>query len=272
MKQYSSLVVVAIIGLLVVIILSSRIFYTLQPGEKGVVFRPFTTGLDKEHVLKEGFYVIAPWNKLHVYNVKEQKIEESMDVLDKEGLSISVDVSIRFNPHYLQIGFLHEKFGQQYVNTLVVPEVRASVRKIMGRYKAEEVFSTKRKEVEDNIFKETLEILGNKKNNIELTALLIKSIKLPPQIKQAIEDKLKQQQEAEAYKYKINKEKSEAERKRIEAAGIAKYNEILSSSLTDKILIQKGIDATLELSRSANAKVVVVGGGKDGMPLILGNN
>jgi regulator of protease activity HflC (stomatin/prohibitin superfamily) len=124
-------------------------------------------------------------------------------------------------------------------------------------------------EVENTIKEETAKVL--KVNNIDMRALLIRSITLPPQIKEAIENKLKQEQEALAYKFKLDKERSEAERKRIEAEGIAKYNQILSSSLTDKILQQKGIDATIELSKSQNTKVIVIGSGDSGMPLILGD-
>ena len=105
-----------------------------------------------------------------------------------------------------------------------------------------------------------------------MQALLIRSIKLPDQIKAAIESKLQQEQEALAYQFRLNKEKSEAERKRIEAEGIAAYNRIINESLTDKVLQQKGIDATLQLSQSNNTKVVIVGSGKNGLPLILGGN
>lgn len=102
--------------------------------------------------------------------------------------------------------------------------------------------------------------------------LLIRSISLPDKIRNAIESKLQQQQEALAYKYRLDRELSEADRLRIEAQGIADYNSIISASLTDRILKQKGIDATLKLAESANTKVVVVGSGKDGLPLILGGN
>jgi regulator of protease activity HflC (stomatin/prohibitin superfamily) len=104
-----------------------------------------------------------------------------------------------------------------------------------------------------------------------MTALLIRSIQLPAQIKNAIENKLKQQQEAEAYKFRLDKERSEAERKEIEANGIATFNKIISSSLTDNILKQRGIEATIKLAESENSKVVVIGSGKEGLPLILGD-
>jgi regulator of protease activity HflC (stomatin/prohibitin superfamily) len=127
-----------------------------------------------------------------------------------------------------------------------------------------------RKEVEDAIITETSLIL--KKNNIQMKALLIRSINLPTKIKQAIESKLQQEQEALAYQFKLDREKSEAERKRIAAEGEAKANKIINSSLTAALLKMRGIEATIELSKSPNSKVVVIGSGKDGLPLILGNN
>jgi regulator of protease activity HflC (stomatin/prohibitin superfamily) len=265
-----SYIVVAVVALLLLILFGNSMFITLQPGERGVIFRKFTSGLDKDHIYQPGFHILAPWNTMFVYDVKEQQREETMDVLDKNGLSLNVDVSVRFNPMYDRIGFLHEIFGQRYIDQLIIPEVRSSVRQVAGRYSAEEIYSTKRSEVEASIISETKEILQT--NNIDMRALLIRSINLPQQIKMAIENKLQQEQEALAYKFRLEKEKAEAERRRIEADGISAYNLIISNSLTDKILKQKGIDATLELAKSPNTKVVVVGSGKDGLPLILGNN
>ena len=272
MKQFSPFLVVAAIVIFFLIILSNSIFVTLRPGEKGIIFRKFSNGLDKEHVYSAGFHVIAPWNEMYIYDVKEQKVDETMDVLDKNGLSIHVDISVRFYPVFTEIGELHEKFGQNYVVKLVVPEVRSTVRQVMGRFTAEEIYSTKRSEVEAAIIKESEDVLRLPANNIHMTTLLIRSINLPAQIKTAIENKLKQEQEALAYRYKLDKEKSEAERKEIEANGIANYNRILSASLNDKILTQKGIDATLRLAESPNSKMVIVGGGKNGLPLILNQN
>ncbi|MDD2382309.1 MAG: hypothetical protein PHV35_11490, partial [Mariniphaga sp.] len=129
---------------------------------------------------------------------------------------------------------------------------------------------TKRAEVEQTIKEETRNILGE--NFIEMRAMLIRSINLPAQIKDAIEVKLKTEQEALAYEFRLRREESEAERRRIEAEGIAAFNRIINASLTTNILQQRGIDATLELAQSPNSKVIVIGSGKDGLPLILGNN
>lgn len=270
-SKVSPIILGLLIGaIILLIVFSSRMFHILQPGERGVIFKPYTIGLDINNIKEAGLVVIAPWNQLIIYKVKEQTREETMDVLDKNSMSINMDITVRFNPIYDRIGQLHQKFGIDYINILVIPEIRSVVRSITGRYTAEELFSTKRKEVEDLIEKEASYVLKN--NNIELRALLIRSITLPPQIKEAIESKLKQEQEALAYKFKLDKERSEAERRQIEAEGIANYNRILNASLTPNILKQKGIDATLKLAESPNTKVVIVGSGKDGLPLILGDN
>jgi len=270
MKKGQPIIIVAAVVAVIILFSGMGMFYTIKPGERAVIFRKFTTGLDKEHVLQPGFQVVAPWNSLYLYDVKEQKSEETMDVLDKNGLSVNIDVSVRFNPVYDKIGYLHEVFGKNYVNQLVVPEVRSSVRQVAGRFTAEEIYSTKRQEVETAIITETSKSL--KKNNIDMRALLIRSINLPSKIKQAIENKLKQEQEALAYRFKLEREKSEAERKRIGAEGEAKANKIINSSLTPALLKMRGIEATIELSKSPNSKVIVIGSGKSGLPLILGNN
>jgi len=262
---------IAVVAIIIVIALfGNRMFFIIEAGERGVVFRPYTSGLDTENIYGEGFHIIAPWNRLYIYQVREQQRDEPMDVLDKNGLSINLDITVRFNPTYTRIGNLHQQFGTNYINVLVIPEVRSTVRQVAGRYSAEEIYSTKRSEVEQTIIDETKQVLGE--NYIDMRALLIRSINLPDQIRDAIESKLRQEQEALAYQYRLQREESEAERRRIEAEGIAAFNRIVNASLTDNILKQRGIEATIDLAESPNSKVVVIGSGQDGLPLILGNN
>ncbi len=270
MKQKQPLLILIAIIFVLLLVFSSRMFFIIEPGERAVVFKSISGNFEKDDIVSTGLKMIAPWNKIFRYDVKEQKSEETMDVLSKNGLSINMDVTVRFNPVYIKIGYLHETFGVSYVSRLVTPEVRSTVRRVAGRYTAEEIYSTKRNEVETSIIEETAAILSQ--NDIEMHALLIRSINLPAEIKQAIESKLQHEQEALAMTFINERERLEAERKGIEAKGIADYNRILSASLTTMILKQKGIDATLKLAESPNAKVVVVGSGKDGLPLILGNN
>jgi len=271
-RKYLPLIVILAISAVVLFSLSNSIFYTVQANERAVIFKKFSGGLDKENIIVPGFNVKAPWNDVYVYDVSENQIEEQMDVLDKNGLNINVDISVRFHPMYNKIGFIHETFQRDYIRRLVIPEVRSTVRQVMGRYTAEEIYSTKRPEVEASIKTETEAILGEEGNNVVMRALLIRAIKLPEQIREAIENKLKQEQEALAYQFRLDKERSEAERKRIMAEGEARANNIINNSLTSNLLKMRGIEATRELSNSENAKVIVIGSGGDGLPLILGGN
>lgn len=264
------MIILGVIALFVLMGLSSSIFYSVNATQRAVVFFKFGGGLEKDNVVTPGFHMKAPWNEVFIYDVQETAEGENMDVLDKNGLSIHVDVTVRFKPISDKIGYIYEKFNLNYVEVLVKPEVRSTVRQVMGRYTAEEIYSTKRAEVESTIKEEAEAILHE--NNVTMVALLIRSISLPDQIRVAIENKLQQQQEALAYQFRLDKERSEAERKRIAAEGESRANNIINNSLTNNLLKMRGIEATLELSKSPNTKVIVIGGGDEGMPLILGNN
>ena len=265
------LIILAVVSFIVVMALSSSLFFTIKATERAIIFYPFSSkGLDKENVLTPGFHMKAPWNDVITYEVSEISSEENMDINDKNGLPIHVDVTVRYFPVHSAIGALHEQFNGDYINRLVIPEVRSMTRQVLARYTAEEIYSTKRAEVELTIKNDTEKVLNA--NNVNATAVLIRSIKLPDQIRQAIENKLQQEQEALAYQYRLDKEKSEAERKRIAAEGESRANNIINNSLSDKLLKMRGIEATLELAKSPNTKVVVIGSSKDGLPMILGNN
>lgn len=253
--------------LLVGFIFVKNTFVILQPTQRGIVFKKYTSGLDVDNVLSEGLNLVAPWNDVIIFEIAEQQIEETMDVLSQDGLAISIDVSLRFRPNPAQIGYLYRAFRNEYVSNLVRPELRSAVRRIVGQYTPEELYSTKRQEIETLIQDKTRDILAV--NHVELKALLFRSIKLPASIQKAIEEKLSADQKAQKYNYLITQEKKEAERRLIDAEGKAKANKILSASLTDKILQEKGILATEALATSPNAKIIIIGGGKDGLPIIL---
>lgn len=264
-----SAAVVGFIILMVLVIFSSATFLTIDAGERGVLFRRFGGGLDKENIYPPGFHILAPWNTMHRYDVREKQIEEKIDALSNNGLNIAVDVTVRVNPAYDQIGGLHEKFGQDYINTLIRPEVRSAVREAIGKFTPEELYSTKRDEVQTLIQTDLEKSLIE--NYIELRATLIKDIELPDKVRGAIEDKLEAEQSALKYEFILAKERQEAERRIIEAEAKARANQILNASLSNNILRDKGIEATLELAKSPGSKVVVIGGeGSNGMPLILG--
>lgn len=264
------IIIVTVIAVIVLMALSSSLFFTLGPTERAVMFHPFGSGLDKSNVLQPGYHMKAPWNDVLTYEISEQSTDETMDINDKNGLAIHVDVTIRYFPSPEKIGYIYEKFKLDYKNTVVIPEMRSMTRQVMARYTAEEIYSTKRAEVENTIISETEKVLSA--NFVTTTAVLIRSIRLPDQIRAAIENKLQQEQEALAYQFRLEKEKSEAERKRIAAEGESRANNIINNSLSNNLLKMRGIEATLELAKSPNSKVIIVGSAKDGLPMILGNN
>lgn len=268
-RRFKNIITIGVIIVFLVIIIRST-FVILQPTERAVVFKKYTTGLDVENVKTEGLNIIAPWNDVIVFEIAEQQIEETMDVLSQDGLSIKLDVSLRFRPNPNEIGYLYKAFRRDYVSNLVRPELRSAVRRVIGRYTPEELYATKRQEIEIQIQEDTREVLDT--NYVELKALLFRSIELPVSIQKSIEEKLAADQEAQKYNYLIEREKKEAERRRIDAEGKAAANRILNESLTDKILREKGILATEELANSQNTKVIIIGNSNDGLPIILGDN
>ncbi|NQV02474.1 MAG: prohibitin family protein [Bacteroidia bacterium] len=261
--------ILIVVGVILVIIFWARMTVTVDAGHGGVLFRTFGGGVDTTTTYGEGFHVIAPWNNMVVYETRQQEMAEDMQVLSSNGLEIRVDVSSWYQPIWKELGKLHVNIGSDYLKRVVIPALRSSARTVIGRYTPEQIYSTKRDAIQDEIFQEMKQILDEK--YVQLNRVLIRTIILPPTIKTAIESKLKQEQEALEYVFKLEKAIQEAERQRIDAEGKAKANRILSASLTDKILREKGINATLKLAESSNTKVVVIGSGKDGLPLILGD-
>ena len=215
----------------------------------------------------EGFHIIAPWNTLFVYEVRQQEIFEQMIVLSSNGLDIQLDASIWFQPKFSQLALLHKEKGENYIERIIMPSIRSATRSVVGRYIPEQIYSSKRDAIQQEIFEETRKILDGQ--YIQVNSVLVRDVTLPPTIKEAIERKLRQEQESLEYEFRLEKAEKEAERQRIESEGKAAANRILNASLTDKILKEKGIEATLKLSESPNSKVILIGGGKDGLPLIL---
>ncbi len=242
----------------------------VDAGQGGVLYKPLAEGVvtDKP-ALNEGFHIIAPWNDVQKFDLRQQEYLDKMKILSSNGLDIILEASIWYQPEEEKLGLLYQKKGVDYLEKLVRPSLRSATREVVGRYTPDEIYSSKRGVIQKEILEETKKILDDQ--YVQVNRILVRDVTLPEKIKGAIELKLEQEQEAEAYKFRLVKAKKEAEKVRIDAQGKADANRILSASLTDKILKDKGIEATLKLAESPNSKVVIVGG-KDGMPLILGNN
>jgi prohibitin 1 len=253
------------------VIFFSKATVTIGSGEAGVLYKTFGGGVvtDKP-ALGEGFHLVAPWNKVIIYEVRQQELLEKMKVLSSNGLDILLELSAWYQPDANQLGLLHQKKGQSYLDRVIKPSIRSAARSVVGRYTPEQIYSSKRDAIQEEIFEETKIILD--KQFVQLNEVLVRDVTLPPTIKTAIENKLKQEQEFLEYEFTIQKAQKEAERQKIDAEGKAAANRILNQSLTDNILKEKGIQATIELSKSANSKVIVIGGGDGSLPLILGNN
>jgi prohibitin 1 len=264
----SIILLVAVIFVAVVILFKSS--KTIDAGEAGVLFKTFGGGVEIDApALGEGFHIIAPWNSVFVYKVRQQSISAEMGVLSVNGLEVKVDGTVWFKPDVSKLGNLHQEKGQNYILDILKPAIEASARSVFGRYTPEQLYSSKRDIIQQEILEEVSKKV--KSEYLIVNEVLINDVTLPSKIKEAIEGKLKQEQESLEYEFKLQKAQKEAEKVKIEAQGKADANKILNASLTPNILKEKGIEATLELSKSPNTKVVVVGG-KDGMPLILGNN
>ena len=258
--------VFVLIFLLMIIYLWNHIFISIKSGEGGVLYRRFAGGTVTDVVYGEGFHIIAPYNTMTVYPVRYQVYPHKMYTLSKKGLKIQLSLTIRYKPEYDLLGVLHKTVGPDYLQKVVIPEVESVLRTLVGEFEAEEVYSTKRA-ILQKIVNESLNQVSQRFVNID--DVMITEVELPIYIEKAIEMKLEQKQLAEAYEFKLQKENKEAERKRVEAQGIYDYNKIVDASLSDKVLTWEGVNATKEISKSPNTKVIVIGAGKDGLPLIL---
>lgn len=271
MDRLPKIALPVVFAIILLIILISKSAVTIDSGEAGVLYKTFGGGVvTDEPPLGEGFHLVAPWNKVYIYEVRQQEVFEKMKVLSSNGLDIQLDASAWFQPKYESLGKLHQEKSEQYKDRILLPAIRSAARSVVGRYTPEQLYSSKRDAIQNEIFEETKNIVDDQ--YIQLNEILVRDVTLPATIKEAIERKLKQEQESLEYEFRLVTAEKEAQKVRIEAQGKADANRILSASLTDKILQDKGIEATLMLSQSPNAKVVVVGSGDSGLPLILGNN
>ena len=260
---------IIMVGLLMLIgIASCGMTTTIQSGEAGVRYSIFG-GTDLGQTYAEGLKVHAPWVDVIEYDVRVQEAEEVMNVLSSNGLEIGVEVSIRWRPVVDELPALHVTYGPQYYSRLVQPELRSVTREVVGQYTPEELYSSKRAELQDQVFERVGSRISG--SHVAIDAILIRGVTLPAQIQGAISTKLQREQEALEYEFKLEIARQEAERLEIEAEGQAQYQRILTESLTNQFLRFKGIEATQQLAESPNSKTIIVGSGDDGLPLILGN-
>ncbi len=245
----------------------NRIFISIYPGQAGVLWQRFHGGTDMEYVYDEGLHIIPPWDKMYIYNTRIQHRPFRFTALSKDGLPIIFDVSVRFCPDREHLPELHKFVGPDYVSKVVEPEVQAHLRKVVANYLPEEIYTSEGYLLQI-IMQGAMGAFAEKYLNLD--NLLIRRMILPKTIADAIEKKLAQEQYVKEYAYRLQIAEKEALRKSIEAEGIKRFQDIVkSSNFFDKYLQYKGIDATVDLAKSNNAKVVVIGGGDGKLPLIM---
>ena len=279
-KHLLSLGLGGLLFLLLIAALSPRMFITIPAGHEGALFRRFQGGTDVEQAYDEGFHVIWPWNTMYIYDVRFQNQSYVFDAHTSDGLNLRADVAYRFRVTRRNVPLLHKYIGPDYVEKLILPSLGAIVREEVSRHTPEEVYSTKRLEIQQRIrtaMRREFEMdpeadsLLQRVEFVEIDEIYLRDVELPESLQKSMVEKNQQQQMMLEYDYRIERERKESERKRIEAEGIRQFQDIVKDGITDKYLMWKGIDATLQLAQSPNAKVVIIGGGKTGLPILLGN-
>ena len=236
-------------------------------GHRGVFYSTFGGGTEFGRIYGEGFNWHFPWNKVMVYRTQIQERKENLTVLSSDGATIRMEVSILYHPQITKLDSLQVVVGENYYSDIVAPNIRGIARGVAGRYKPEEIYSTKREEVAKEILDGlTAEVA---KRWVVIQNVLIRDVEIPAKISEAINFKLTADQEAQRMQFTIEKERLEAERKRIEAKGIADFQTIVAAGITPSYLKWKGIEATERLAQSPNSKVVLIGNSSSSMPIIL---
>lgn len=264
-KDYLTVIItVFLIILIITLILFNRIVLFIGSGEAGVLYRTFFGGTVTTRVYTEGIQFIWPWDKMYIYNARVQEIPHDFQVLTINGLKVNLSLSIRYRPEYKLISVLHQQVGEDYVNIVVIPEIENVLRVLIGRLNAEEVYTTKHSLIEKAISGAIEQIA---QRYVKVDDVIIKNMKLPESVERSIRRKIEEKHRADAYKFILLREEQEKERKRIEAEGLERFDKALSM----EVLHYLGIQATLELSKSDNSKVVIVGGGDNGKFPIIGS-
>src|SRR5947207_4194001 len=286
-RHLASLVIYLMVATLVAVVLYPHVVVTVPSGQVGVLWKRFAGGtvLDPRRLRDEGLHLIWPWDQLFLYDLRLQSFTESYNAISSDGVSLTASVVVRFRLQRDAVPVLHQAIGPNYEGVLVQPGIGSLTREVIAQYTAEQVYSTARQEiqekihslVEDRLSEKMMEREGEEsyrvsmRDTVILYDILVTGIELPPAIVAAINRKIEQYYIAEEYKFRVEREKRESERKSIEAEGIRQFQQIVSQGISDSYLRWRGIEATLQLSQSTNAKVVVIGSGKDGLPSILGN-
>jgi regulator of protease activity HflC (stomatin/prohibitin superfamily) len=288
-----TLVICLLVATLLGVLLAPFTLITVPSGYVGVLWKRIAAGtvLDPRKLKDEGMRFVWPWNKLFLYDLRLQSTTKTYNAISSDGISLTASINIRYRLKRDAVPQLHQSIGPEYVQAFITPEIGNRMREVISQYTAEDVYSTKRSEIQTKIralaeakLREKMMEGGaggdteeNAPYSIPLDAMLnlidtlILDIDLPSAIVTAINRKVEQYYISEEYKFRVAREIRESERKKIEAEGISEFQRIVSKGISSSYLRWRGIEATLQLAQSTNSKIVILGSGKDGLPVILGN-
>jgi regulator of protease activity HflC (stomatin/prohibitin superfamily) len=305
MRHLPGLSVMMIAGVLIAVVMYPYVIITVPSGQVGVLWKRFNgidsycwcfvgrgTLLDPRELRNEGLHIVWPWDKLFLYDLRLQSSTQAYNAISKDGVNVGAQISIRFQLRHNAIGVIHKFIGPQYLASVVSPEIGSQAREVISEYTAQEVY-TSREEIQEKIRINAQKSLGTHLNklvqpdameqpdpknynnflqdSIQILDTLVLGIELPPAIVAAINRQTEQFYQIQEYKFRVEREAQESKRKQIEANGIAAFQRTVSQGISDSYLRWRGIEATLLLAQSTNSKIVIIGNGKDGLPIILGN-
>jgi regulator of protease activity HflC (stomatin/prohibitin superfamily) len=242
-------------------------FTVIPAGHTGVID---FLGYVSDITLKPGVNMVNPMANVEKMSIQTQELKEVMSVPSKEGLSVNLEISLLFKLDSEKANDIYKTVGPNYVDIILVPQFRSVVRGVTARYEAKALYTASREKLAGEILTELEKLVGPRGIIVEQAPL--RQIQLPERLTKSIEEKLQAEQESQRMEFILTREKQEADRKRIEAKGIADFQEIVSKGISEQLLKWKGIEATEKLASSQNTKVVIIGSGKDGLPLILGSD
>jgi prohibitin 2 len=304
-RRLPSFAFILLVLFLVVTVLWRFVVITVPAGHVGVLWKRFNTFdyycwcfagrgtmLNPQQLRGEGLHLVWPWDHLFIYNLRLQSTAQTYNAISRDGVNVTVQMNIRYQLLHNAVAVLHKFIGPNYFESVVSPEIGSQTRQVISGYTAQEVYISReqiQERVRDNARK-ALSVNLNKlvqpeameqpdphnyndvlQHAIQIIDTLVLSIELPPAIVAAINRQTEQFYLIQEYRYRVEREAQESRRKQIEANGIAAFQQTVSQGISDSYLRWRGIEATLALSQSQNSKIVVIGGGKDGLPIILGN-
>jgi prohibitin 1 len=252
-------------GLALIVLITSTITI-VKAGHVGVVD---LFGRVSTYTLKSGLQIVNPLARVIQMSVQTQEIKERMEVPSKEGMTMVIEVSVLYHLDPEKAADVYRTVGEDFVGVILEPQFRSITRGVTASYEAKALYTSEREAVAKLIQDDLKLLVGPRGIVVEATPM--RQLTLPAKITAAIEDKLSADQESQRMTFVLTKEKQEAERKRIEAQGVADFQRIVTDGISDKLLQWKGIEATQDLAKSANSKIVIIGNSKNGLPLVLGD-